>query len=158
MSSSFSQRVLAFAAYLFFEKPSQKLDHHGHDVALQQSGATLVAQMRTVRDDAHNRAVLRHVIGIEHWAQVRLRELLGAAPFREEYDKYKPPAHHTVAELADIMHHTRQQTCRIVYQLADEHITLDRRVAHNQFGPLSAGGWLAYIKLHAELECKKLHK
>jgi hypothetical protein len=84
--------------------------------------------------------------------------LLGATPFREEYDNYQPPAHHTVAELADIMQQTRAQSCAIVQQLADANIDLQQRVSHNQFGTLTASGWLVYIRSHATIESKKLHK
>ena len=156
--SSFTDRVLGFAAQLFFERPGRTLDYTAHINGLRESGDTLVALFRTARDDQHNRTLLRHIIGIEHWAQARLRELLGAAPFREEYDKYKPATQLTVSELVQIMHQTRQQSCAIAQQLADAHIDLNQRVTHNQFGPLSASGWLVYIRSHATIESKKLHK
>jgi hypothetical protein len=158
MSSPLLDSVFAFAARLFFEKPGQKLNYDTHIAKLRESGDSLVAQFRTARDDQHNRALLRHIIGIEHWSQVRLREFLGAAPFREEYDKYQPSVQHTVSELAEIMHQTRQQSCTIVQQLADAGIDLQQHVTHNQFGPLSASGWLVYIRSHATIESKKLHK
>lgn len=155
---SFTDRVLGFAAQLFFERPGRTLDYAAHINGLRESGDTLVTLFRTARDDQHNRTLLRHIIGIEHWAQARLRELLGAAPFREEYDKYQPSAQLTVSELAQVMHQTRQQSCAIAQQLADAQIDLQQRVTHNQFGPLSASGWLVYIRSHAVIESKKLHK
>lgn len=155
---SFVGRVFTVAAQLFFEKPGRSIDHAAHITGLQTSGDALVTQFRHARDDQHNRTVMRHIIGIEHWSQARLRELLGAAPFREEYDNYQPPAHHTVAELADIMQQTRAQSCAIVQQLADANIDLQQRVSHNQFGTLTASGWLVYIRSHATIESKKLHK
>ncbi|MBM4413450.1 MAG: DinB family protein [Chloroflexi bacterium] len=158
MASSLLTRLFAVAGQFFFERPSKSLDYDAHMNALRDSGELLVAQMRNARDDQSNRAVIGHIIGIEHWAQARLRELLGAAPFREEYDAYKPPAHHTVSELAEIMMQTRQQTCAMVAHLATDRIALSQRVTHNQFGPLSAGGWLVYIRTHGILESKKLHK
>lgn len=158
MSPSFVDRVFTFAAQLFFERPGRTLDYTSHINGLRESGDALVTQFRTARDDQHNRAVLRHIIGIEHWSQARLRELLGAAPFREEYDKYKPSAHHSVSELAEIMQQTRQQSCAVVQQLADANIDLQQRVVHNQFGPLSASGWLVYVRSHAVIESKKLRK
>lgn len=156
--SSFANRIFAVAAYFFFEKPGRALDYNSHLTGLRSSSETLVATCRNARDDQHNRALLRHIIGIEHWAQARLRELLGAPPFREEYDKYQPPAQHTVSELAEIFHQTRARSCAIVQQLADERVDLQQRVAHNQFGPLSASGWLVYIRSHATIESKKLYK
>lgn len=158
MPSSFTNRVLGFAAYLLFERPGRALDYAAHINGLRESGDTLVTLFQTARDDQHNRTLLRHIIGIEHWAQARLRELLGAAPFREEYDTYRPSAQLTVSELAQVMQQTRQQSCAIAQQLADADVDLQQRVTHNQFGPLSASGWLVYIRSHATLESKKLHK
>jgi hypothetical protein len=155
---SFVDRVFTFAAQLFFEKPGRTLDYTAHITGLRTSGDALVTQFRHARDDQHNRALIRHIVGIEHWSQARLRELLGAAPFREEYDKYQPSAQHTVSELADIMQQTRAQSCAIVQQLADANIDLQQRITHNQFGPLTASGWLVYIRSHATIESKKLHK
>ena len=156
--ASFTDRLLGFAAQLFFERPGRTLDYTAHINGLRESGDALVTRFRTARDDQHNRTLLRHIIGIEHWAQARLRELLGAAPFREEYDKYQPSAQLTVSELAQVMQQTRQQSCAIAQQLADAQIDLQQRVTHNQFGPLSASGWLVYIRSHAAIESKKLHK
>jgi hypothetical protein len=156
--SSFLDNVFAFAAQLLFERPGRTLDYNAHITGLRESGDTLVALFRTARDDQHNRTLLRHIIGIEHWSQARLRELLGAAPFREEYDKYQPSAQLTVSELAQVMQQTRQQSCAIVQQLADAHVELHQCIVHNQFGPLSVSGWLVYIRSHATIESKKLHK
>lgn len=158
MASSFVDRIFGFAAHVFFERPGRTLDYTAHVNGLRTSGEMLVTQFRTARDNQHNRTLIRHIIGIEHWAQARLRELLGAAPFREEYDKYQPSAQLTVSELAHVMQQTRQQSCAIVQQLADAHIDLNQRITHNQFGPLSASGWLVYIRSHAVIESKKLHK
>lgn len=158
MTTSLTQKLLAFAGYLFFERPGQKLDYDGHVAALHTSGNQLVTTIRGAQDDAHNRTIVRHIIGIEHWSQVRLRELLGAPPFREEYDKYKPPTHHTIAELADIMATTRQQTGEIARTLHHERIALTQTVVHNQFGAMSAAAWLTYMRSHAMIESKKLHK
>lgn len=158
MPSSFADRIFGVAAQLFFERPGRTIDYTAHITGLQESGDALVARFRTARDDQHNRTLLRHIIGIEHWAQARLRELLGAAPFREEYDKYQPSTQLTVSELAQVMQQTRQESCAIVQQLADAHVDLNQRIMHNQFGPLSASGWLVYIRSHATIESKKLHK
>jgi hypothetical protein len=158
MPSSFMDRLFGFAAHLLFERPGRTLDYAAHITDLRESGDTLVTRFRTARDDQHNRTLLRHIIGIEHWAQARLRELLGAAPFREEYDKYQPSAQLTVSELAQVLQQTRQQSCAITQQLADAHVDLQQRVTHNQFGPLSVSGWLVYIRSHGMLESKKLHK
>ena len=158
MATSLTQKLLAFAGYMFFERPGQKLDYDGHIAALDTSGNQLVATIRGAQDDEPNRTIVRHIIGIEHWSQVRLRELLGAPPFREEYDKYQPPPQHTIAELADIMATTRQQTCAIARTLHHEQIALTETVTHNQFGAMSAAAWLMYMRSHAMLESKKLHK
>jgi len=158
MSASLMSKLFAFVGHWFFEKPSQKLDYDGHISALTSSGEQLVNVIRAARDDQHNRTLVRHIIGIENWSQVRLRELLGAAPFREEYDNYQPPAHHSLAELANLMAHTRQLTCVIVRDLQHAQISLSQQVQHNQFGAMSAGGWLVYMRSHGMIESKKLHK
>lgn len=158
MASSLFDSAFAFIGRSFFEISAKKHDYETHLTALRISGDTIVTQFRTARDNPHNRALLRHIIGIEQWAQVRLRELLGAAPFHEEYDKYQPNAHITVSELAEIMHQTRNQSCTLVQELADAHVDLHQRVTHNQLGLLSASGWLVYIRLHAAIESKKYQK
>ncbi len=51
---------------------------------------------------------------------------------------------------------TRQETVDVVTQLAATKTDTDRKVLHNQMGPLTAQGWLRYLHMHSTWEAKKV--
>jgi len=51
---------------------------------------------------------------------------------------------------------TRRGTVALARQLAKENANEDRTVAHNRFGDLTAREWLYYLRLHADLESRRI--
>jgi hypothetical protein len=96
------------------------------------------------------------VIGIERWGQQRLRVALGDAPFTPDaYGGYRPDVARGVEALVDELLATRAETVAIGRRLAAEG-KAEMVVAHNSIGPLSALGWLRYLRLHADLESRRV--
>jgi len=94
----------------------------------------------------------RHVIGIERWAQRRLRVALGEPPVTDEYDSYRPDELSDLRALHEAFVQTRQETKTIIQQLQSAGVSFDTRVPHNELGPLSIRGWLLYLIDHAGRE------
>lgn len=153
-----SQRIFHFGGWLFFERPWQSADYATLQSLLDQSGATIVTGMRQASDTPANRNLIRHIIGIECWAQQRLNAVVSGQPYSAEYDALQPAATLTLTELADLMASTRAQSCAILQQLQQTGIALTQTVPHNQFGALSIVAWNRYIASHALIEHKKLTK
>lgn len=153
-----SQRMLHFAAWVMFERPWQSADYAKLQTQLSASGATLVATMRHTSDTPQNRDIVRHIIGIEAWAQQRLQSLINGPAYSAEYDHLQPAQTLTITELADIMASTRAQSIAIITQLQHAGIGLIQTIPHNQFGTMSVVAWARYITSHAVIEHKKLAK
>lgn len=153
-----SQRVLHFAAWVMFERPWQSADYATVQTRLSASGATLVATMRRTSDTPKNRDIIRHIIGIEVWAQQRLQSLINGSTYSAEYDQLQPAQTLTIAELADAMASTRVQSVALISQLQHAGVELTQTIPHNQFGTMSVVAWARYITSHAVIEHKKLAK
>ena len=153
-----SQRIFHFGGWLFFERPWQSTDDATIQSLLDHSGATVVIGMRQASDTPANRNLIRHIIGIECWAQQRLSSLVNGQGYSAEYDVLQPATTLTLTELADLMASTRAQSCAILQQLQQTRIALTQTVPHNQFGALSIVAWHHYIASHALIEHKKLTK
>lgn len=153
-----SQRILHFGGWLFFERPWQSTDYATLQALLSTSGTTMATAMRLAKDTTANRNLIRHIIGIECWAQQRLHSLVTGHAYSAEYDALQPATTLTSAELIDLMASTRAQSCTILQQLQQTRIALTHTVPHNQFGTLSITAWSRYIVSHALIECKKLTK
>jgi hypothetical protein len=99
---------------------------------------------------------VRHITGIERWSQNRLRCFLGTAYARDEYDSYQPgPALDLSGQIAAFQE-TRQETLALARQLQEAGVPDTATVAHNDFGPLTARGWLSYMTTHASRESTKI--
>jgi len=153
-----SQRIFHFGGWLFFERPWQSADYATLQRLLEQSGATIVTGMRQASDTPANRNLIRHIIGIECWAQQRLNAVVSGQPYSAEYDQLQPATIFTVPELVAIMITTRAQSITVLHQLQQGGIALNHIVPHNQFGALSIVAWHRYIASHAMIEHKKLTK
>ncbi|MGL4650942.1 MAG: DinB family protein, partial [Caldilineaceae bacterium] len=105
---------------------------------------------------AKGAAQFRHVIGIERWAQSRLRVLLGEPLRQDECDGYMPEASLGVAQLREVMRSTRSETVALARSLAAADVSLEATVPHNDFGPLTARGWLAYVNDHGTREAMRI--
>jgi hypothetical protein len=81
--------------------------------------------------------------------------LLGAPPIHDEYDDYQPSANLTLAEQREFFRQTRTDTLALVDQLQAAGVGDDATAPHNDYGALTARGWLRYLDIHANLESKK---
>lgn len=134
-----------------FERPASKRDIDTLKQALIDSGKKVEARIDKMKDN--DIATLTHIIGIERWGQRRLRVALGEPFVEEEYDAYRPePA--SMESLKQCFVETRQETIQLADQLHDADLNL--RIKHNQFGDLSARGWLKYLDFHAGVTSRLL--
>jgi hypothetical protein len=151
------QRLMHAVGMHFFERFGNRMSYADAVSQLEDSGQRISAAMRTAAATPHNVSVARHIIGIERWSLVRMREYVGAMPFTEEYDHYQPDAHLGLTAIADEMDIVRAEVIALTKQLM-HHDPGNTTVNHNDLGPLSARGWLYYVLLHANFESKKLRK
>ncbi len=150
------QRLFGLAAGAFFERPARKLTLDALAARLVSGGATVEERAAAAADTPANRRQLAHIIGIEWWGQRRLRTLLGEPPMRDESDAYQPAEGLTLADLRDTFRATREETVALAAAIVRTGVPRERTVAHNDFGPLSVGGWLLYLTDHATRESTRL--
>ncbi len=141
-----------FAGRAFFDKPARKLSLAEHAAELRRSGEDIRARLAGATGSEKQRAALRHVIGIEKWGQSRLRVFLGDAFVSAGHRVHLPAEGTPWAELVREFGEMRAETVAIAERLAAENPT--RTVSHNQFGELSAQGWLRYVNGHALRELR----
>lgn len=148
------QRLYQLAGKLYFERPAQKLPLRDHARSLRSSGDTILSRLQGVQPTEKHRDVLRHVIGIERWGQRRLRAFLGEPFVLDAHHPYKPTPEASWDELLREFASTREETVRLATGFTDCNTV--GVVPHNDFGELSARGWLRYLRGHAEVETRKL--
>lgn len=103
-------------------------------------------------DTAMNREAIAHAVGIERWAQSRLRVGLGE-PFRQDtYHGYRPSLEDGVTALEAAMKQTRIDTVALVHELDANGIDPTMTVPHNDLGDMTLGAWIVYVKQHASRE------
>lgn len=146
------ERIFSWGAYLVLERPGQDKDYTEHARLLEEAGRTVLNRLESKEHSDFNHRVLTHIIGIEKWGQSRLRVFLGAPLKDEEYLVYRPARDVPWAELVERFRATRVETLSIVGELQQARIGPDDKVRHNQYGPLSAKAWLAYLRTHASRE------
>jgi hypothetical protein len=143
-------------ANLIIERPAKTKTFDQLIAALEQSGVEIEQRAAAAADPAGAGATLRHITGIERWGQHRLRMFLGAPYQRDEYDSYQPGAGLELKGQIAAFHETRAETVELARKLADAHVPPSATVAHNDFGPLTARGWLAYLTSHASRESTRM--
>jgi hypothetical protein len=151
-----SSPLRRFLVRLFVVSPARRAGPRTLGDALSASAPALEARFRrhAGRPKAHE--LLRHVIGMERWGQRRLRVALGDAPFvRDEHHPYKPPGSLPTDALVGELAATRAETVALARRVDDEG-KAEVEVEHNALGPLSAAAWLRYLRLHADLEARRL--
>lgn len=141
---------------LFLERPAQKLTLTDHADRLAAAGEKLRRQFAAARGTDTNRAILRHIIGIERWGQRRLQVALGEPLIMDEYDNYCPDEATEWNALRIEFDDTRQATLVVIEELVETPPDETLTVPHNQYGKLSVYGWLHYLRTHANLEAKRL--
>ena len=111
------QRLMHAVGMHFFERFGNRMSYADALAQLEDSGKHISITMRTAAATAHNVSVARHIVGIERWSLVRMREYVGAMPFIEEYDHYQPDAHLDLATIADEMDVVRAEVIALSNQL-----------------------------------------
>ena len=147
-------------AGLIIERPARNKSLEQWCGALTESGGAIEQRAAAAKDPFKAQDVLRHITGIERWSQSRLRVFLGAPYVRDEYDGYQPGAELDLKGQIAAFHETRAETVELAGQLQAASnaagSALPPTVEHNDFGPLSARGWLAYIDSHANREITRI--
>ena len=141
---------------LFVERPARTASLQELSNKLLASGQTLSTRFGGIANRDANREALRHIIGIERWAQHRLRMFLGEPFVRDEYDSYCPPDSFSWNDLRDDFNQARAETLALAEQLSQKRVSEKATVVHNDFGPVSAKGWLQYLLNHAERESMRI--
>jgi hypothetical protein len=91
----------------------------------------------------------KHVIGIERWAQRRLKIALGEPTTMDEYDSYRPEQLNDIKALREEFASMRRDTVAILRQLHDAGVPLEKTTPHNEVGQLTIRGWVLYLTDHA---------
>ncbi len=125
-------------------------------VELASSGDKIRVALDTRPDNDHNRRILSHLIGIERWGRRRILVALGEPLIDDEYNGYRPRPDRSWEELKETFVQTRRDTVNVAHQLAQANPEI--RIPHNQFGELSLLDWLAYLRLHADIELQKMRR
>lgn len=121
---------------------------------LEASGKTLSTRFKGASHTPKTHSVITHIIGIERWGQARVRVALGDPYRQEEYDGYRPAKETAWEELPRLFEETRAETVRLTRLLSDAQAQTP--IAHNEFGDISARGWLGYLNMHANIESRKV--
>lgn len=148
--------ILPLLRHFLIERPAARRSLADLADTLEQGASRLTARIAAAPDTPRNRDQLRHIIGLERWGQRRLRVALGEPPTRDEMDEYQPPAGASMGELREAFATTRRETVALARELAARGADPRQLIDHNQLGPLTARGWLAYLNTHAGLEGMRL--
>ena len=148
--------VARLFAYVLVGRPARRAGATALADGLASSAYRLEAHFRAAAADPKAGRQLRHVIAIERWGQPRLRVALGDAPFvGDESGAYRPPGDVPYERLLDELRDTRAVTVQLARRVAAEGKE-DVVVEHASLGPLTAGGWLRYLRVHADLESRRV--
>lgn len=148
--------VTRIIARFMLEGPAHRAGARALHRDLARGLERLPARFERPRDRAQAERVLRHIIGIERWGQRRLRVSLGDEPFvRDRYHPYAPDEHQSLDALVGALRTTRQETIALARRIADSDAG-GVRVEHNALGPITALGWLRYLRLHGDLEARRV--
>ena len=148
--------VVRFLVSAFVERPARRAGAERLAERLEASLTPLAARYAAATDATRAAETLRHVIGIERWGQRRLRVALGDVAYeRDEHHGYRPPEESPLGALVDELRATRAETVALGRRIAAEGRS-GVAVEHNGIGQLTAAGWLRYLRLHADLESRRI--
>jgi hypothetical protein len=147
--------LFSMAAQVAVELPSRRTSYDSLANALHTSGEKLSARWDAKADSPRARAVVSHIIGIERWAQRRLRVALGESFRDEEYDGYRPSRDTSWSDLKAQFRETRAESVALARQLAAQP-EYAGKIHHNDWGALTPRGWLRYMLMHADAEAYKV--
>ena len=148
--------LMSVARWLFAERPARGKSVLTLQRELEAGAETVADRISNGADSPANRSKAGHVIGIELWAQQRLRTALDE-PFREEeHDAYLPDESLDMRTLRDAFLDARHNSLVLAAELHDAGIDPAVTVPHNDLGPMSVRGWLHYLNGHADFESKRI--
>lgn len=154
------EALLHGVAALIIERPAKGKTYDQWIAALEQSGRQIEQRAAAAQDAVKVRAVMRHITGIERWSQNRLRAFLGNEYQRDEYDAYQPGANLDLQGQIEAFRETRQESielaCELQAAVTSGRLAEMATVPHNDFGPLTVRGWLAYMVSHAGRESTRM--
>lgn len=148
--------IMRVFAGMMFERPARKHDYADFARVLQEKGEAVESRIVDGDGGEKHHRVVTHIIGIEKWAQSRLRVALGEPYKQEEYDVYRPAKDKAWDELLPLFRSTRADSVALAERLAAKNVSKKVKVQHNQFGDFSVGAWLQYIAGHADFESKRI--
>ncbi len=148
--------VLQSLAPLILERPGRKRTLAQWAQEFDRGVPRAEGRSATAKNEEAAANALRHITGIERWGQSRLRVFLGAPLQRDEYDGYAPAEGESAAAQLAALRAARSESAALIRQLEAAGVSLDAAVPHNQFGPLTVRGWLAYLHSHAEREAWRI--
>jgi len=143
------------AVNLLLERPGRKIALSDWAQKLSKSGAAIDQRAAKTKTPSAG-DTLRHITSIERWGQRRLQVALGEPLLTDESDDYVLAPEPDLAKAREIFRTTRQATVALVQKLAAAHVDPQLTIPHNQFGPLTIGGWLSYLNTHASLESQRI--
>ena len=146
--------LFKFAATLMFENPARNKPWAELRQKLNDSGAEILERCAKAGDSASNRKVLAHIVAIERWGANRLTVLLGDKPLELDSSRAYAPDSANWAELQNTFKQTRAASVNLTARLEVSNPVTT--VSHNQFGEVSARGWVQYLTSHAHLESRKI--
>lgn len=138
------------------ETPGAKRNLQEWISQLERDVQGIEARVASAKSAQKAQIVLRHITGIERWGQQRLRVFLGEPLRNDEYDGYRPATDLTTDQQLAEFRQTRAETVDIVRKIVAAGNGAERKVLHNQIGPLTLRGWLRYLDMHANWESKKI--
>ena len=147
------QQILNLAKTFFFERPGKRAGLDMLKTKLQSSQTELETRFANAEGSDKDVKTLRHIIAIERWGQRRLRVALGEPLLEDENHAYKPAPDTSWQDLKEQFSQTRSDTLQLANELTGQESV---RVPHNDFGPMTVLGWLAYLNTHANLESKRI--
>jgi hypothetical protein len=148
--------LLHFVAGLMFERPTRGVTTAALLQRLEQSQPEFVSYIQQHADTPKNRALLGHIIGVERWAQARLRQCISGPSAPDESDVYVPAQDVSFSDLRTAASRTRSDSVALFSELSDAGVPLTRTIMHNQFGALTVAAWFHYIVKHSMLEARKM--
>ena len=146
------------AGQFMFERPVRTTSYVKLIRSLEKGREVVDERIALAEESAENREQLAHIVGIERWAQSRLRGFLGGRYEMDDYDQYAPSTSLSVAEMRNEFNEAREATVETVRRLDLSGVMSYEKVPHNQFGELTSRGWIQYILGHSNIESRRLKK
>ncbi len=139
-----------------FDRPSRNKSFAALGQSLTEGRDAIMTRIEASDGNEKSHKQLTHLIGVERWAQNRVKVALGEAFIDEEYDRYRPARDAAWLTLKDEFWTTRNASIALTKALDAAKVDRNTLVAHNQFGEIPVRAWLQYIYGHSDFESKNI--